>query len=184
MKRLMSMEPWVILGALVVCAIVISGSECEAGRSYPAPVAQTLPTPRFADNGNGTVTDNLTGLIWLKNANCFSAGQWSTAVMNAVFLATGACGLTDGSQVGDWRLPGVEELESLLDYTYFNPSLSNAARTGRWTEGNPFTGVQLNGYWSLTTLVSYPGSAWVVYFTDGYVNADDKMNTYYVWPVR
>ncbi|MGC9023085.1 MAG: hypothetical protein ACP5J5_08205, partial [Dissulfurimicrobium sp.] len=29
----------------------------------------TLPTPRFTDNGNGTVTDNLTGLIWLKNAN-------------------------------------------------------------------------------------------------------------------
>ena len=29
------------------------------------------PNPRFTDNGNGTVTDNLTGLIWLKNANCF-----------------------------------------------------------------------------------------------------------------
>jgi len=31
------------------------------------------PDPRFMDNGNGTVTDNLTGLIWLKNANCFGA---------------------------------------------------------------------------------------------------------------
>ncbi len=29
------------------------------------------PIPRFKDNNNGTVTDNLTGLIWLKNANCF-----------------------------------------------------------------------------------------------------------------
>ena len=29
-----------------------------------------LPTPRFTDKGNGTVKDNLTGLTWLKNANC------------------------------------------------------------------------------------------------------------------
>jgi hypothetical protein len=28
------------------------------------------PNPRFTDNSDGTVTDNLTGLIWLKNANC------------------------------------------------------------------------------------------------------------------
>jgi hypothetical protein len=29
------------------------------------------PDPRFTDNGNGTITDNLTGLIWLKDADCF-----------------------------------------------------------------------------------------------------------------
>ncbi len=28
------------------------------------------PSPRFTDNGNGTVTDNLTGLVWLKDGNC------------------------------------------------------------------------------------------------------------------
>ena len=31
------------------------------------------PVPRFTDNGSGTVTDNLTGLIWLKDANCFGS---------------------------------------------------------------------------------------------------------------
>ena len=45
-------------------------------RMQPAMMATTKkgvawPNPRFTDNGNGTVTDNLTGLIWLKNANCF-----------------------------------------------------------------------------------------------------------------
>ena len=29
-----------------------------------------LPTPRFSDKSDGTIKDNLTGLIWLKNANC------------------------------------------------------------------------------------------------------------------
>lgn len=40
------------------------------------------PSPRFTDNGNGTVTDNLTGLIWLKNADCFgfvTTQVWATA---------------------------------------------------------------------------------------------------------
>ena len=40
----------------------------------------TWPNPRFTDNGVGTVTDNLTGLIWLKDANCFGPRDWSEAV--------------------------------------------------------------------------------------------------------
>jgi hypothetical protein len=38
-----------------------------------------LPSPRFAVNGDGTVTDNLTGLIWLQNANCFLSRTWAQA---------------------------------------------------------------------------------------------------------
>ena len=70
----------------------------------------TWPNPRFADNGNGTVTDNLTGLVWLKNANCASffsgdstgqnARDWTDALTAANSLATGYCGLTDGSAAG------------------------------------------------------------------------------------
>ena len=41
----------------------------------------TWPSPRFTDNTNGTVTDNLTGLIWLKNANCFGEKSWSAALV-------------------------------------------------------------------------------------------------------
>ena len=39
----------------------------------------TWPSPRFTNNSNGTVTDNLTGLIWLRNANCFGQKAWATA---------------------------------------------------------------------------------------------------------
>jgi len=56
------------------------------------------PNPRFTDNANGTVTDNLTGLVWLKNANCLQVMRgWSTALSDANNLANGACGLSDGS---------------------------------------------------------------------------------------
>lgn len=57
-------------------------------------------------------------------------------------LADGACGLTDGSVAGDWRLPNVRELYSLIHLQFFFPALSNAAGTARWTNGDAFTDVQ------------------------------------------
>src|SRR5262249_33933161 len=48
-----------------------------------------LPSPRFTDNQNGTITDNLTGLIWLKNANCPGISRtWQTALDDVVQLNT------------------------------------------------------------------------------------------------
>ena len=79
------------------------------------------PNPRFTDNSNGTVTDNLTGLIWLKNANCFGTQTWANALSAANTLNSGECGLTDGSAEGDWRLPNVREQQSLIDYGRFQP---------------------------------------------------------------
>jgi len=68
--------------------------------------------PRYLDNQDGTVTDVATGLIWLKNANCFGLRDYTTEAVPAVAaLAHGTCGLTDGSKPGEWRLPtGVEFL--------------------------------------------------------------------------
>lgn len=80
------------------------------------------PGPRFQDmgngTGNGTTKDNLTGLIWLKNANCFGIQAWAGALNSANTLANGLCGLTDGSQAGDWRLPNINELKSLVNIGY------------------------------------------------------------------
>jgi len=77
------------------------------------------PEPRFTDNDDGTVRDNLTGLIWIKSPeSCPGGGNggWEDALQKANNLADGECGLTDGSQPGDWRLPNVRELQSLIDY--------------------------------------------------------------------
>jgi hypothetical protein len=112
------------------------------------------PNPRFTDNNNGTITDNLTGLIWMKNANCSAISQktWSEALTAVGNLADGICGLSDGSLAGDWRLPNVRELQSLVDYGRFGaPSL-------------PFTNFQDFYYWSSTSYAGYPGFAWLVDF--------------------
>ncbi len=142
------------------------------------------PNPRFTDNTDGTVTDNLTGLIWLKNANCWGLVDWETALSNANGLADGQCGLGDGSAAGDWHLPNKNELSSLIHGGYYYPALPDTAGTGQWTSDDPFTGVVSSGYWSSTSDASYAYYAWGVTLYYGYLNCDDKTNTNCVWPVR
>ena len=134
------------------------------------------PSPRFTENGDGTVTDNLTELIWLQNANRSAITQnWSNAVIYCNSLADDGVDLTDGSVAGDWRLPNIKELMSLIDYGRYNPAL---------TSGHPFTGVQSGYYWSSTTYASSTAIAFVVYPHGGHIYSNDKTNLYYVWPVR
>ena len=131
---------------------------------------------RFTDNLDGTVTDNLTGLIWLKNANCFGNRTWTNALSDSNSLANGSCSLTDSSSAGDWRLPNINELHSLVDLTKSNPALPT---------GHPFTGVQSYYYWSSTTYESFPNYAWDVDMSSGYVDNTFKDGySHYVWPVR
>lgn len=174
---------------------VCHGTKRTANPKVPAPVPRTgqttsymltddgylqggveWPNPRFIDNGDGTVTDNLTGLVWLKNASCIGMRTWYRAlVWDCKRLATGLCGLTDNSIPGDWRLPNIEELLSLVDRGQFSPALPSE---------NPFTGVQASYYWSSTTSVSNTRFAWYLWFEDGFSDFDPKSSMHYVWPVR
>ncbi len=143
------------------------------------------PNARFTDNSDGTVTDNLTGLIWMKNANAFGAQNWYDALNISNNLADGQGGLTDHSIAGDWRLPNINELISLTHYGYSSPPLPNTAGTDQWIDGDPFTNVQPWNYWTSTTRKnSNGGSAWCVTFTNGYSLGSTKSNFLYVWCVR
>ena len=145
----------------------------------------TWPSPRFTNNNNGTVTDNQTGLIWLKNANCFGIKTWVTALTSCNALANGTCNLTDGSVSGSWRLPNRFELESLLDLAYHNPALSDDAGTGHQSEAgiSSFTVTSVD-YWSSSTRAGTPDFAWRVNLYLGYVDTAAKAGSYDVWPVR
>jgi hypothetical protein len=124
-------------------------------------------------------------LIWLKSANCAGAGEsWNTAIDYTAALYDGCtncfgtggdCGLSDGSKAGDWRLPNRNELLSLIDIAFYNPALSNAAGTGQWSEGNPFTSVEIVKYWSSSTNASRTGLAWTVDFGKGSLGQHKKI---------
>ena len=205
MKRLRTVL-FVLAGFVGGVAFVYScggGSSSNSGNlTWPSPVPVTgqtssyagsddgtlraglaWPNPRFTDNSDGTVTDNLTGLVWLQNANCFGGKFWSDALAEANQLANGACGLTDGSTAGEWRLPNIRELLSLVHYGYEMPPLSNTAGSGKYSSGDPFIGVQEFEYWSGTHF-QYNGLAWYVQFICGRASMEGYDHYYYVWPVR
>jgi len=137
----------------------------------------------------------VTGLIWLKNANCFLLPMYyAEANKAAAELKDGDCGLTDSSSRGDWRLPTQAEWEATVERAVAlictNPSLTDTAGTGCFSAGpQPFTGVQSDrpdAYWSSTSDAELPDFALVVRLNDGDMGSNHKTggNAYYVWPVR
>jgi hypothetical protein len=146
------------------------------------------PSPRFTDNINGTVTDRLSGLIWLKNGNCteFYSGDpnfghndrlWAAAVTSAHQLRSGYCGLTDGSAVGAWRLPNRKELDSLIDLGQYNPALPPDCPLAATTVASY--------YWSSTTGAYGSSYAWSVGFDYGVDDGSGpKSGGHYVRAVR
>ena len=151
------------------------------------------PIPRFTDNGNGTVTDNLTGLIWMDDASCSVATTWDNGLAWAAALHDGCsscggtnndCGLTDGSIAGQWRVPNVRELLSLVHYGAHSPCVSDTLGTGQWSEGDPFSGVLNSTYWTSTRHPTYINNAWYVYLGDPDMNDGYKENPRNIWPVR
>jgi hypothetical protein len=159
---------WNSSGNMIDCADTGQDGDIQAG--------VMPPDPRFTDNEDGTITDNLTHLIWLKDADCFGIRTWAQALTDANTLNSGECGLTDGSVEGDWYLPNRNELTSLLDLENFNPALPT---------DHPFMNFQSSGYWSSTTFAGGPNHAWFVNFFNGGV--DNFSKTFlddFVLPVR
>jgi len=123
------------------------------------------------DNRDGTISDTVTGLTWLKQANCIQE-SWADAVAAVNNLASGQCGLTDGSTVGQWRIPNRFEMLSLAirSVTFsiaayyggaYTPNLNDITGPGVFTtfEDSQF-------YWTSSTYANDPTQAWTVYSCD------------------
>jgi hypothetical protein len=170
----------------------VDGAEVT-GTAYPASVPKTgqttsyrtgddgdlekgvaWPNPRFTVTTNGSdvvVTDNMTGLMWVKAPHSLSGNSGGQAWNDAIDFCNG---LTFAGQ-SDWRLPNVREIQSLIDHGCSSPALP---------AGYPFTGVQSDLYWSSSTYVDGADYAWYVDFYVGDVLRRYKVDNSYVWPVR
>jgi hypothetical protein len=139
-----------------VRTVVTCGTGIGLAQDGDLQLGITWPNPRFTDNGNGTVTEHLTGFVWLDDANCFGNQAWADALARAAALFDGCtdcggtnndCGLTDGSVAGEWRLPNVRELQSLVHYGVSSPALPSRTRRvrGNGRRGTPFRACSRRG---------------------------------------
>ncbi len=158
----------------------------------------TWPGPRFTNNGNGTITDNLTGLIWLRDANCLSTsgndfdGQcsvttttvctvdadcpggetcnriqegslsWYDAMLFVEDINSDSvpnianCGYTGGTFT-DWRMPNINELDSLFNF--------GTDGLAGWLASQGFQNVQSANYWVSTSYSKFMNHGWAARIT-------------------
>lgn len=144
----------------------------QMGTTINRPIVKGVGSHRFTDNGDGTITDEGTGLMWVKDpinnpgAPFNAMMTWADAITN--------CEALDFAGHDDWRLPNIKELMSIADYANFNPAI----------DGTFFPNTQPDRYWSSTTSAGWTIGAWYVSFTSGTVSDDSKGNAYYVRAVR
>lgn len=173
-------------GNLIDCAGTGQDGELRRGVAWP--------NPRFTDNGDQTVTDNLTGLIWTKDGNLMETRDPGFDTGGTVMGDTAGDGLVLWQRAldyvkklnqenylghNDWRLPNIVELESLIH--------AGQVLTTAWLNTQGFSNVQDEFYWSSTTIISDGGNsqlaliAWPTGNIQGGVKGD---HTRVVWPVR
>ena len=130
---------------------------------------------RWCNQGDGTIKDMTTGLVWSQRADCWGRLRWYE-ILPLPFkrLRHGTCGLEDGSLWGDWRAPTRKELAAL----------TSGPDAIRYKSPGPFTGLQSVYYWTATTKADNRDAAWSVNMLSGTVVSSPKHMMYYLWPVR
>jgi len=145
----------------------------------------------YVPNGDGTVTDRRTGLTWEKLSNDGDSlhDVDNTYTWAEAFDKIAALNSSSFANRTDWRLPNVNELQSLVDYGAVDPAVSSAFHFPIQCAQPGCTVITCSctasfNYWSSTTYENGPGNAWLVDFFDGHVIAFVKNYDYHVRAVR
>lgn len=129
--------------------------------------------PTFSDNGDGTITDGVTGLMWekLSNDGGIHSQNGTYTWTNSVSVKIAALNSAGFGGYSDWRLPSVSELSSLTDYGASNPSIFAPFHSGCAANCSSVAAdcscMQANGYYWTSTLYSGAGGVWGIWGYDG-----------------
>jgi hypothetical protein len=167
---------WNSVGTVVPCAGTGQDGELQAGSSLS-----------YTDNGDGTITDNNTGLVWEKKSDDGSLNDVDTTYSWTNAFAVHVAGLNAANFAGytDWRLPNARELQSLVNYQNVptvDPAFNTACSSGctvltcSCTRGNEA--------WSSSSASPAPADAWWASFLFGNVTFSPKGTALRVRAVR
>ena len=148
---------------LIFCLCFLATSHTTHAQTCNANMPITTPDSQLTDNGNGTITDTKTGLMWKKcvegvtgnlcDTGAAAAFTWQTALQQP--------GVVNGSGFAtyqDWRLPNIKELTSIVEEQCYGPSINL----------NRFPNTPVSVVWSGSPDANYSDYAWFVNFHDGY----------------
>ena len=162
MSRVLQGGLWLTLLAM---SYAVQAQTCQ-----PESIPASTPNSQLQDNGDGTITDRKTGLIWKQclegqsGSDCASSGveifSWQQALQRAqtVNSSGGFAGFSD------WRLPTIKELSSLVEHQCVDPAI-NLTR---------FPNASNHWVWSSSAVAGKADYAWSVYFYLGDSNWGNK----------
>jgi len=148
-------------GEVIPCTGTHQDGELSCGYSWPS--------PRFQLSREEEVIDRLTNLCWRKATDLRGPVAWEQAL-----IAVAGLNEQPGGSHG-WRLPNINELESLVDCDTHSPALP---------AGHPFVALH-NVYWSSTTSLYESDWAWALYLDKGAIGVGQKTQArFHAWTVR
>lgn len=162
---------------LLLCCILPAAGVHAAQICKQNSISASTPDSQLVDNGDGTITDSKTGLMWKKcvegrsGSNCESGTAdsftWQLALQkpNIVNNSGGFAGHAD------WRLPNITELLSIVEEQCYDPAINL----------NRFSNTPSSGFWSGSPSADDSDSAWYVSFSYGlsYISSRDGRYTSY-----
>lgn len=166
---------------LVLLFLVLSSNTyaevfCAHGNEN-AQIAATTPSNEFTDNGDGTVTHHITGLVWQRcslgqiwdGSSC--SGEATTYTWEQ---ALGEAKLNAFANLSDWRLPNRNELASIVEYRCYMPTINNQL----------FPNTPPSWYWSSSHYSSDNNDARDFHFGDGTIHDNGRDTSSYIRLVR
>ncbi|NVK25649.1 MAG: DUF1566 domain-containing protein [Gammaproteobacteria bacterium] len=162
---------------LLLISLIFHANTVLSTQSCNNDISNSTPNEHFKSNGDGTVIDNKTGLMWM----VCSLGQTWTGEGCSGTAATlnwqdALAQANDATYSGfdDWYLPNIKELSSIVEDSCYDPSVNVEL----------FAGIESYGYWSSTPNVKSKSNAFYIEFKDGYLFPQSKDFPFHVRLVR
>ncbi len=164
----------------------IGGAPC-AGTGQDAEF-QAGAARNYVDNGDGTITDATTGLMWEKLSDdgglhdTDDVYTWANAFSDKIATLNA----TNFAGHADWRLPNINELQTLSKYDSSEPSIDGVFKTACTAGCSTATCscASTAGYWSATTVAAVPSNAWLGGWAHGFMSSRAKSGANKVRAVR